>query len=257
MELWRQGKQFVKTWVPGAAPVFRGSRRFLESLTSRARRLHRRFESTKARFARIHRENGWRDKDSVSGPGSNLASTARLRQLLPQLLTEFGVTTLLDAPCGDFHWMHETELPGVEYFGADIVKPLIARNQGRYQGPRRHFICLNLIKDRLPRVDLILCRDCLVHFSLRDIARTLANFKRSGATYLLTTTFTDRESTGDIPTGKWRPINLQGPPFYFPQPLRILNEECPEKQGLYRDKSLALWRLDQIPIPRTAALWEA
>ena len=62
---------------------------------------------------------------------------------------------------------------------------------------------LDITRDRLPRVDLILCRDVLPHLSFADIARAVDNFKRSGATWLLTNTFVDRPRNDDIPTGAW------------------------------------------------------
>jgi hypothetical protein len=98
----------------------------------------------------------------------------------------------------------------------------------------------------LPRSDVILCRDCLVHLSYDDVHRTLGNFKCSATTYLLTTTFTSLAANSDIVTGQWRPLNLQLPPFSFPSPLKIIVEGCTEAGGRYADKSLALWRLSDI-----------
>lgn len=100
---------------------------------------------------------------------------------------------------------------------------------------------LDLTRDRLPTVDLVLCRDCLVHLSFAQAQQALANIAASGARYLLTTTFTGRSENADIPTGKWRALNLQRPPFNLPQPLELINERCTEKDGRYADKSLGLW----------------
>jgi hypothetical protein len=35
------------------------------------------------------------------------------------------VKSLLDIPCGDFHWMRRVNLQGLSYVGADIVRELI------------------------------------------------------------------------------------------------------------------------------------
>jgi hypothetical protein len=64
-------------------------------------------------FAPFYAENRWGDDESVSGPGSSLTRTAKLRRELPALLQKVGARTLLDAPCGDFNWMKDTPL-GVE-----------------------------------------------------------------------------------------------------------------------------------------------
>ena len=72
-------------------------------------------------FSEIHRRNIWGYQETVSGAGSTLQYTERLRQSLPGLLAELGVHTLLDLPCGDLHWMSRIELPIERYIGGDIV----------------------------------------------------------------------------------------------------------------------------------------
>ena len=94
---------------------------------------------------------------------------------------------------------------------------------------------------------MLFCRDCFVHFSYSDIYFALDNIKQSKITYLLTTTFPDCESNEDITTGDWRLLNLEKPPFNFPTPLRLINEQCSEGGGLYQDKSLGLWQVQDIP----------
>ena len=194
-------------------------------------------------FDGIFRDNDRGRDESVSGPGSCLAQTHEIRKLLPFLLEDLGVRTLLDAPCGDFHWMQHVKLGVDNYFGIDIVKELIARNRHKYGRSNRHFLIGNLASDPLPRADLILCRDCLVHYSYADIFRIIGNLRRSGSTYLLMTTFPGREENQDIQTGGWRPLNLERAPFGLPRPLRIISEKCTERGGIFSDKSLGLWRL--------------
>jgi len=184
------------------------------------------------------------EMDALSGPGSDLEQTRAVRARLPALLRELGVKTMLDAPCGDFFWMQTLDLD-VDYVGADIVDALIERNVRRYANARRRFVRLNLQADPLPTVDLVFCRDCLVHFPLRGVAAALANIKRSGSTYLLTTTFVDRTSNDDIRVARWRPLNLERAPFLLPPPDLTIDEECPEPA--FRDKRLGLWRIDSIP----------
>jgi hypothetical protein len=96
--------------------------------------------------------------------------------------------------------------------------------------------------------DLIQCRDCLPHLAYEDIFRVMRNFRRSGATYLLTTTFEHHPENTDIATGDWRPLNLERAPFHFPGPLRIVNEKCKEGGGKYADKSLALWKIEALSL---------
>jgi len=197
-------------------------------------------------FTDIYQRNKWGGKYSVSGPGSDGHQTRVIACELPALLNEFNISTMLDIPCGDFHWMKSVDLKDINYTGADIVKDLIQGNRESYGRNSIHFQSLNLIKDKLPKVDLVFCRDCLVHFSFKDIFGALHNICDSHSEFLLTTTFTDRKDNHDIVTGQWHGLNLEVAPFMLPKPLRIINEECTEGNGRYKDKSLALWRTIDI-----------
>jgi hypothetical protein len=225
-------------------------RKLTERLTRNrffAKLKHGEGHSTRDIFRDIYHSNLWGNKDSRSGAGSDLTQTAEIRRLLPLLIDDLGAKTMLDIPCGDWHWMKEAQLL-VSYTGADIVPELVERNQQLYGNETRRFVALDLIKDDLPKVDLVLSRDVLVHLSFNDIFSALCNLKKSGSEYLLTTTFTDRPTNPDIPTGQWRPLNLQKPPFNFPPPLRLINEKCTEGDGSWGDKNLGLWKLADIVI---------
>ena len=201
------------------------------------------------RFERIHETNLWGADTSVSGVGSELEATAAIREWLPGLLTELGVRSLLDAPCGDHRWMASLDLDLDRYVGMDIVPSIIDALQQRYQGDaERRFLLSDLTRDALPRCDLILSRDCLVHFSFATLSQALRNLKSSGATWLLTTTFPELERNENIEDADWRPLNFERPPLNWPAPAETINERCTEAGGAYADKSLALWRLSDLPI---------
>ncbi|AHH97440.1 class I SAM-dependent methyltransferase [Kutzneria viridogrisea] len=198
------------------------------------------------------------DTESCSGTGSNLAQTAAVRTELPALVADLGVSSFLDVPCGDLFWISTIELGVDAYLGADIVPGLIERNRDRFAHSNREFRVIDLTRDQLPRVDLIFCRDCLVHLHDEDVHRALANIKRSGSTFLAMTTFTERTENADvIETGAWRPLNFQLAPFRLPEPFRLINERCTEvdvttENGVrvehrYADKSIGVWRIAEIP----------
>lgn len=196
-------------------------------------------------FNYIYEKNVWGDTDSLSGPGSNLFQTRIIRDEIRTIIRKYRITSILDIPCGDFYWMKEVNLQGCKYVGGDIVQSLIAQNARRYGGRNISFRKLNIISDALPKVDLIICRDCLVHFPIPEIATALANIRRSKSAYLLTTVFTKRKVNKNISMGGWRPINLMREPFHLPKPLLVINEQCDDIR--YSDKSLALWRISDIP----------
>ena len=192
-------------------------------------------------FTHIYRTNLWGGDESRSGLGSALAETAQLRAAIPAVLSDVGARNLLDIPCGDFGWMSGVELEGIDYTGADIVEEIVARNRERFESASRRFVRLDLVSDPLPRADVVLCRDCLVHLSFEKIFRALENVARSGSRYLLTTTFLEHETNEDAEDGDWRMLNLERPPFSFPAPLAVVVEGCTEGGGAYADKALALW----------------
>jgi SAM-dependent methyltransferase len=199
--------------------------------------------SHEAVFTRIYRGSEWLSDESRSGPGSELVRTAALRRELPELLGELGVAVLLDAGCGDFRWLSETELPVREYIGVEVVGELAAELERRYTRPGRRFVQADITRDELPPADVILCRDVLVHFPDDDILRALAAFRGTGAQWLLATTFTARETNEPIELGSWRTLNLEAPPFSFPPPERLLDDIPIRNPELGPDKRLALWRL--------------
>ncbi|HZS05685.1 MAG TPA: class I SAM-dependent methyltransferase [Blastocatellia bacterium] len=199
-------------------------------------------------FTRIYRCNHWGDPESVSGPGSGLERTSVFRNKLAGLFREIGARSLLDAPCGDFNWMSETPLELDRYVGVDVVAELITRNRQRYGSATRTFMHLDMTTDPLPRADVILSRDGLVHLSLSDCLAALRNFKRSQSGWLLATTFIHFPANGDIATGGWRQLNLQKPPFNFPPPHRLIDEKCLHSGGIYADKRLGLWELRTLPL---------
>jgi hypothetical protein len=207
---------------------------------SRQRQLDEFFE-----YAYAH--NFWGGQESRSGTGSALSQTSRIIEALPAIFEEYEINSVLDIPCGDFNWMKNVNLSQVDYTGADIVDTLIACNAKTYSRDAVRFRKLNLVTDPLPTVDLVLCRDGLVHFFYADIFRALANVVRSGSQYLMMTNFAGRKSNNDMDSvGGWRVLNFEAPPFSFPPPITMVNEGCTEDAGIFSDKSLGLWRIQDI-----------
>jgi hypothetical protein len=201
-----------------------------------------------ARFMRIEQTNLWGASNSVSGLGSEDAATTAIREALPALLQGLGARSLLDAPCGDAGWIGRMQLD-LDYTGVDIVPSLIAANRRRVTGGEfsGRFLVADITRDALPHADVILCRDCLVHLSFENIVRAVGRFRVSGARFLLVTTFPEWESNRDCEDGDWRALNMERAPFDWPAPRALINERCEEGDGGWRDKSLGLWRLDELP----------
>jgi Methyltransferase domain len=202
------------------------------------------------RFRRIHDTNLWGAAASASGLGSEMDATATLRAELPRLLERLGVTSLLDAPCGDAGWINHANL-GVRITGIDIVPSLVDRLQARAAAGeiKGEYHLADITRDPLPRCDAILCRDALVHLSFANIERAVANFRNSGAVWLIATNFSEWQSNGDCEDGDWRALNFERAPFGWGPPVELLNENCLEAGGGWRDKSLSVWRMAEISYP--------
>jgi hypothetical protein len=200
-------------------------------------------------FSDIHRRRAWGEAcESVSGPGSSVERTSAFRDDIAELVKEINARIVLDAGCGDYNWMRRLrlDLDLDHYIGIDVVAELISENQRSYENGRTSFHNIDFTKDKVSRADLILSRDCLVHLPFEDIFRALRNFKESGSTYLLTTTFTSHEKNTDIQAGDWRRLNLQLPPFNFPPPIKLIDEKREIARGKFANKYLALWALEDI-----------
>lgn len=202
-------------------------------------------KNTKEVFNYIYEKNTWGSSESLSGPGSTLAVTHRIIDELPSILSYYKIHSFLDIPCGDFNWMKTLDLTGVDYIGGDIVNDLINKNK-QYERDGVRFKQLDLLSSKLPSVDLIFVRDCLVHLPFVQIRSALRNIMRSDAKWLMTTTFPGHYLNHNISIGQWRPINLETAPFFLPSPKRYLFEDCPQSGNRYRDKSLGLWKIESI-----------
>lgn len=216
------------------------------SLAARLNGLHYlrwRLKSRQAVFEEVYTAQSWCSEESGSGTGSELRATGNVRERLPELLTRIGADSILDAPCGDWNWMQHMTLPVKNYYGIDIVPHVIEANRAQFADERRQFDVADLTRDRLPRADVILCRDCLVHVSFQDTAKILDNFRSTGATWLLINTYPEiRQNRNQFTGGRWRRLNFRLPPFEFPEPLEMLSDG-----GDVDPSQLALWRLQELP----------
>jgi len=193
-------------------------------------------------FTKKYREHQWHAGPSRSGRGSDLLHTENIRIELPKLLKELKIKSILDIPCGDWYWLKTVNLDVLDYVGADIVEDIVTVNNKKFSGNNKKFIKLDIIRDTLPKVDLILCRDLFQHLSFTDIFKSMKNILSSNSKYLLVTSNPTVKSHKDILTGKARIVNLVCPPFSFPQPVRVINDSNLHKLN----KRLYLWTIEDL-----------
>lgn len=202
------------------------------------RRSLSRYGTAKDVFTNHYARNFWKSNESASGMGSTVESTKGIRDEIAALLVRLNVKSMLDAPCGDYNWFRLVpRADGVTYTGGDIVDAIVAENNRKYADGHTRFVQMDIISDALPDADLWLCRDGMIHFSDRCILSTLENLRRSNIRYLLTTTYPQAKLNADIPTGGFRLLNLERPPFSLCKPICYIDDNI---DG-HPTRKLALW----------------
>ena len=194
--------------------------------------------SNKEIFTAYYLENLWGDPMSVSGPSSTVEHTRETRNIISVLICSLKIKKILDAPCGDYNWfrfVHKNS--SVSYLGADIVEPLIEKNNIWYGDYNTKFIKLDILEDVLPKADLLICRECLQHLPMKDCFKFFENFKKSEIKYLLITSW-DSEKNEDTVVGGFRRLDLLKKPFDFEAPLGSFKEWSWPGQS---EKRLILW----------------
>ncbi|GHU02717.1 hypothetical protein FACS1894147_05220 [Spirochaetia bacterium] len=141
--------------------------------------------------------------------------------------------------------MKEVSNDGIVYLGGDIVSEIIENNIQQYQTYDVSFKEIDIIKDNLPMVDMIFCKDFLQHLSHENIFKVIHNFKKSNSKYLLTTTYPLTWYNWDIFDGDYRPLNLRIKPFNFPAPI-LKTHETSIKYKMEKDKYMYLYKLEDL-----------
>ena len=184
-----------------------------------------------------------------------------LREEIKKLIAEKGIKSVVDIPCGDFHWMKEIVFNFDYYTGGDIVEKAIETNNEKYGNSRIKFIHFDLVNDTIPEGDLLIVRDVIGHFPLEDGKKIIDNILKSNCKYLLSTSWakkvdqgwskcnpTDvhRENEG-VDYGRFYPVNLMAAPFNFPEADVYLEEDVRvDNWENGNRKVLALWDLQKV-----------
>jgi SAM-dependent methyltransferase len=180
---------------------------------------------------------------SLSGPGSSLRSTYALRKALPKLIQEFGIKSILDAPCGDCYWISKVNLRQQMYIGVDIVTKLVSDNRQQFADRQYQFAQLDICADKLPRADLVICRDFLIHLPFDLASDAIVNLLKAAKKFILLSSYDAVPLNLEIRLpGLYRPINLNKPPFGFPAPILDVFESHDKNLG----KKIGLWRVQDL-----------
>lgn len=178
----------------------------------------------------------WPGGTTQCGRGSSMDATQNLRNELPGFLERHQITSMVDAPCGDFSWMSTVQFPsGFKYIGSDIVTEMVNNNREKYNGIE--FTELDITKDPIPDVDVFFCRDCLIHLKIEDVWKVIDNLARSNVKYVMLTNYIGMKENYDIVnTGDYRWIDMTLPPYNLPLPIDYIEDSSPTDP-----RRMALW----------------
>ena len=194
-------------------------------------------------FLEIKNKKIWKSSESISGFGSTIENTKITRNAIQDIINQYDIKTILDIPCGDYNWMKELKLD-CNYIGADIVQDIINMNQKKYRSNKIQFTKLDITKDKIPKVDLIICKDCLQHLSNENIIKAIKNLIKSHSKLLLVTSYPLTIRNYNIYDGDYRAVNLLIKPFSLNKYLLKIQEK--ESFEVEIDKNLYLFDLQNF-----------
>ena len=207
-----------------------------------------------AEFSRIYAGKLWSAEGGGSGGGSTMEYTRGTREVLHAFLVEHKIRTMVDAPCGSFHWMpallHRLEADGAPltlYTGMDVVSSVIEPLAAAHvNSSSLRFEVKDLTRDALPGgQDLVMSRDALQHLSLEQVKSVLRAFKAADPLFLLVGSYPFTPLNVEIQTGDYQGVNLMAPPFSL-WPMEILNEHTPDHKHLlmFTQEQIRLWMIE-------------
>lgn len=155
----------------------------------------------------------WKQNKSYSGPGSDVKHTDKLVEFMPFFIKKYEIKSIVDVPCGDFNYMKHVNLDGINYNGYDISKECIKMCE-KYAKKNINFSTLDITKDKIPQVDLVIVKDLFLHLSFKHIKMALQNILKSKPKYISVSHYPQRVKNEDMNTGfGCRPIDLFIEPF--------------------------------------------
>ena len=91
-------------------------------------------DESKEYFTKVYMQNSWGGMLSRSGPGSEGDYASQKVELLKEIITEYGINSILDIGCGDLYWMKEIVPLLGNYHGVDVVEELVKVNKKQFEG---------------------------------------------------------------------------------------------------------------------------
>lgn len=138
-------------------------------------------KTVKKRFDYIYQHHVWTGGDG-SGMGSSIEQTRVAHKVILEVINEYEIKSMFDAPCGSFLWMSnvmrevkaqfEKRGERFRYHGVDVVESVIEKVKNKYQNESDdwEFSLCDFTTQKLPEdYELIFSRDALMHLSYAKV----------------------------------------------------------------------------------------
>lgn len=160
-------------------------------------------------FEKVYNDGIW---GIGSGGGSTDEATQEYREFLQSFLDENNIKSVLDIGCGYWAFNEHINWSGIEYTGVDVARPVIDHNNQNNKTSTRSFMVGNMLSADLPKADLIIVKDVMIHHPNNDILKFLK--REQNAKFALVTNDNHGSINSDIDTpGKYHSIDITKPPF--------------------------------------------
>jgi SAM-dependent methyltransferase len=166
------------------------------------------------KFDEIYRNNEW---TYGSGLGSVYEFAEPYIPCLLDVIKDNNIKTVLDFGCGDWQFSKFIKWNQLvdKYIGVDVAKYIIENNIKEYSSENVEFqyIDTDFI---IPEVDLIVCKDVLMHLPNVEVAKLIKKFRKKSKYILITNDVGYGENNyidTDINIGQWRKLDLLKKPW--------------------------------------------
>lgn len=199
------------------------------------------FSKSESVFNTIYKTKYWKrnKSDDDSGNGSTIKATVETVKIITKIIEQYKIKSMYDTSCGTMNWITKVlDKTKIKYIGADISSFIINKNKNNSKLSKYTLIVNDITTGKIPKCDLILCRDVLQHLSIKQIHAALKNISSSKCKYLLVSNYIQQKTNDtkiDILCGDANERNLFNPPFNL-KGGQTFNEH-------YKGKYLTLFKL--------------
>lgn len=160
-------------------------------------------------FDIVYESNLW---GNGSGSGSDEKLCAGYVTFLQNFFATHNITSIVDVGCGDWQFSKNIDFGKIKYQGFDVASSIINSNIEKYQTENINFSLYDGDFRVLPKADLLLCKDVLIHLpnkKIQEFIDVLPQYKYA----LITNSIDTFGLNTDILPTEYRGVDLRLAPF--------------------------------------------